>query len=332
MIPIFKSREDNLKEYLVNELSKFIFSELSVDFLKSADLEFMKDVPIPIAPEDLKAFTEKGLSTTQIADNIAIVIGCDTHFKHVDSYLKYLNKLFDDKLVLVFAKKGEEALKIGNYRKGLAYLRAGLMFRNEALESMFTYANGCRYWYLSMEGEEGEEDLITLLKDEARTYFEYCTDAYPKFPQAWYYLGYSYLNQGLYLRAQIAWKHYMQCAGSDDPENIKEIEGRLVELKDPVKIEEGVNLLLAGRLEEGLRILEPYVNTQYGKWWPLHFNLACAYREMGALEEAIEGFLKVLELSPSNYETMVALSELYAKTGDSEKSEKYLNKSKLVKK
>ena len=331
MIPIFKSREDKLKDYLVGEVKNFIFSEVSEEFLNSADLGFMKDIPIPIAPEDLKKFTENGLSTTQIADNMAIVIGSDTHFKYVDNYLQYLNKLFDDKLVLVFAKKGEDCLKIGNYRKGLAYLRAGLMFRNEALESMFCYANGCRFWYFSMEGEEDQDDLILTLKGEAKTYFEYCTEAYPEFPQAWYYLGYAYLNMGQYLRTQIAWKHYMKCAGSDDPENIKEIEGRLVELEDPVKIEAGVNLLAQGKMEEGLKVLEPYVDTQYGKWWPLHFNLACAYRELGHVNEAIEGFLKVLEYSPSNYDAMVALSELYAELGDAEKSEKYLNKSKLVK-
>ena len=331
MIPIFKSREDNLKDYLVSEVEHFMFSEVSAEFLLSAGLGFMKDVPIPIAPADLKDFTEKGMSTSKIADNIAVVIGADTHFKYVDRYLQYLNKLFDDKLVMVFASKGEECLKIGNYRKGLAYLRAAVMFRNEALESMFCYANGCRYWYLSMEGEEGNEALITILKDEARTYFEYCTSAYPQFPQAWYFLGYSYLNRGEYLKTQIAWKHYMQCCSEDDPENIKEIEGRLVELADPVKIEKGVNLLAAGRMEEGLRILEPYVNTQYGKWWPLHFNLACAYRELGAVQEAIEGFHKVLELVPSNYDAMVALYELYSETGNAEMAEKYLNKSKLVK-
>lgn len=331
MIPIFKSREDNLKDYLVSEVEHFMFSEISEEFLVSAGLGFMKDVPIPIAPADLKDFTEKGMSTNKIADNIAIVIGSDTHFKYVDNYLQYLNKLFDDRLVMVFASKGEECLKIGNYRKGMAYLRAAVMFRNEALESMFCYANGCRYWYLSMEGEEGNEELITILKDEARVYYEFCSSAYPQFPQAWYFLGYSYLNRGEYLKTQIAWKHYMQCAGEDDPENVKEIEGRLAELVDPVKIEKGVNLLAAGRMEEGLRILEPYVNTQYGKWWPLHFNLACAYRELGYLQEAIEGFHEVLKLVPSNYDAMVALYELYSETGNAEMAEKYLNKSKLVK-
>ena len=331
MIPIFKSREDKLKDYLVSEISHYIFSEVSEEFLSAADLGFMKDVPIPIGPEDLKAFTDTGLSTTQIADNMAIILGCDTHFKYADAYLQYLNKMFDDKLVLVFATKGEECLKIGNFKKGLAYLRAGLMFRNEALESMFCYANGCRFWYLSMEDEDGKEDLITLLKSEALEYFEHVTNKYPEFAQGWYYLGYAYINRGQYQRAQISWKHYMKCCGGDDPENIKEIEGRLVELDDPVKIEQGINLLSAGRIEDGLKILEPYVDTQYAKWWPLHFNLACAYRELGHRQEAIEGFLKVLELSPSNYDAMVALSELYAEVGDAEKAEKYLNKSKIVK-
>ena len=330
MLPIFKSREDKLNEYLKSELKDFMFTEVSEEFLNAADLSFMKDIPIPIKAEDLKSFMDKGLSTTQIADNISVVIGSDTHFKYVDSYLQYLHKLFDDKLVLVFAGKGEEALKIGNYRRGLAYLRAAMMFKDDALESMFCYANGCRFWYLSMEGEDGCDELILLLKNESREYFEHCTSAYPQFPQAWYYLGYAYLNMGQYQRTQIAWKHYMTCCGEDDPENIKEIEGRLVELEDPVKIEKGVNLLAGGRLEEGLRILEPYVDTEYGKWWPLHFNLACAYREMDHPEEAIEGFLKVLELNPSHYDSMIALYELYAEAGDSEKAEKYLNKSKLV--
>ena len=241
MLPIFKSREDKLKPYLESEVKNFIFTEISPEFLDMADLSFMRDIPIPIRQEDLKAFTENGLSTTQIADNIAVVIGCDTKFKYVDNYLQYLHKLFDEKLILVFANKGEECLKIGNYRKGLAYLRAAMMFKDDALESMFCYANGCRFWYLSMEGDDGVDDLILLLKNESREYFEHCTSAYPQFPQGWYYLGYAYLNMGQYQRTQIAWRHYMSCCGEDDPENIKEIEGRLVELEDPVKIEKGVN-------------------------------------------------------------------------------------------
>ena len=125
-----------------------------------------------------------------------------------------------------------------------------MMFKDDAVESMFCYANGCRYWYLSMEDEEGNDELILLLKAEAQEYFEHITSAYPDFPQAWYFLGYSYLNQGQYQRAQLCWKHYMGCCSEDDPENVKEIEKRLADLEDPVKIEKGVSLLSSGRIEE----------------------------------------------------------------------------------
>jgi len=331
MIPIFRTREDKFKEYLESQLKDYIFTEVSSEFLNMADLSFMDNVPIPVSSTDLKAFMDNGLSTTVIADNIAVVIGTDTHFKYVEKYLQYLHKLFDEKLIFVFINKGEACLEKGDYKKGLAYLRAAMMFKEDAVEAMFCYANGCRYWYLSMEDEEGKEELISLLKNEAREYFEHCTSVNPKFYQAWYFLGYAYVNMGQYQRAQIAWKHYMTCCGEDNPENIKEIEGRLASLDDPVKIEKGINLMSSGRVEEGLRILESYVDTDFAKWWPLHFNLASGYRELGYKNEAIEGFLKVLELSPSNYDAMVALYELYAELGDSEKAEKYLNKSKLVK-
>ncbi len=326
---MIKSREDKLGEYLQSELKDFMFSELSDEFLRTAELTFLSGVSVPIKQADIKAFMEKGLSTTELADNMAIVIGADIHFKYADEYLKYLNKLFDDKLVLVFASKGEECFKTGNYRRGAAYLRAAIMFRSDSPEALFSYANGCRLWYLSMEGEEGREDIILLLKSEARAYFEFCTNTKPEFAPAWYFLGYTYLNAGEYLRAQIAWKNYMKYGNPESDEG-KEIAERLSELEDPVKIENAIHLLAEGRIEEGLRILEPYVETEYGNWWPLHYNLACAYQELGFLEEAVEGFKRVLGLSPSHYDSMVALSELYAKLGDAENAEKYRNKSKLV--
>ena len=340
MLPIFRTREDKLKQYFSNQLNSFIFSELSAEFLRAADLDFLEGTPVPLTQDDLRGFVGSGVSTTQIADNMAVVIGSDTHFKYAEKYLRYLNKLFSADLVKVFAGKAEEAFKIGNYRKAMAYLRAGMMFREEDLTAIYAYACGCRYWYLSMEGSDEDQELIKVLKNEAFMYFDGLTTLYPEFPKGWYYLGYSYINAGQYLKAQIAWKHYIKAAGavpaesgaSEPEEDIKEITDRLAELDDPVKIEHGVGLLEAGHTMEALKILEPYVNTDYNKWWPLHFYLGCAYRELDCDAEAIEGFLNVLKLSPSNAEAMDALAELYARAGDAEKSEKYRNKAALVRK
>ena len=118
----------------------------------------------------------------------------------------------------------------------------------------------------------------------------------------------------------------------EDHENIKEIQDRIAELEDPIKIEKAVALLNAGQTIDALRILEPYSQTGYSKWWPLHMYLAQAYRELGYNTEAIEGYQKVLQLSPSNVDAMDALAELYAAAGEAEKAEKYRNKASLLRK
>ena len=184
MIPIFKSRKDKLRPYFENQLKNFVFTELSPEFLNSAGLGFLEGVPVPVHTEDIKAFADSGLNATKLADNIAVVLGSDTQFKYADKYLQLLNRMFDDKLVQVFASKAQEAMKTGNYRKGMAYLRAGMMFRQDSLEAMYSYALGCRFWYLQLEGSEEVEELIKILKAEAHEYFEHCTDAYPEFAEA----------------------------------------------------------------------------------------------------------------------------------------------------
>ena len=334
MLPVFRNREDRLLPLLQTQLSDMLFTEVPAEYLAGeADLSFMEKVPLPVRKEELYTLSESGLTALSIADNIAVVIGSNTHFKYAEPYLRFLNKLFDRRLIDVFAGKSGEAFKIGDYKKAMAYVRAGMMFRDDDLKAMFSYACGCRYWYLALEGSEEDTELIKILKSEASEYYEHLTDAYPEYAPGWYYLGYVYLNEGRYLKAQLAWKKYLSNADRDDTEQtapITEIEQRVEELTDPVKIEQGAALLQSGRLEEGLAVLEPYLNTEYSKWWPLHFYLASAYRELGHEKEAVEGFLNVLRLSPSNTDAMDALTALYEALGESEKAEKYRKKAEIV--
>lgn len=334
MLPVFRSRKDRLRPYMEKQLKDMLFIEMPVDALTDeADLSFMKGMPLPIKKEDLADLSGSGLSAVKLADNIAVVIGSDTQFRYADQYIRFLNRLFDAKLIKVFSGKAGEALKVGNYRLGMAYLRAGMCFRDDDKDAMFAYAGGCRYWYLGLEGSEEDTELIKILKSEASEYYEHLTDAYPEFAPGWYYLGYVYLNEGRYLKAQLAWKKYLAGADRDDVDQtapIEEIEQRVRELDDPVKIEQGAALLQSGKLEEGLAVLEPYVNTEYSRWWPLHFYLASAYRELGYQKEAVEGFKNVLRLSPSNVDAMDALAAVYRASGDTENAEKYAKKAELI--
>ena len=332
--PDFRKREDKLSGWLDGEVKTFLFDSFSDDYCTRTGMEFLRGVDIPIKPGDLAAFHgEGGLPVTDLADNMALVIGANTQFKYRDAYISYLALYFNEKLVDVLAQKGAEELKAGHYRKSCIYFRAALLLDSQSRESMFGYACCCREWYLSMEGED-EQELIAILKKEASEYFEHVTRVYPDYAPAYYFLGYAYINGGQYKKAELAWKKFLDLSekqeGAEERDEIKEIRERIASLADPVKIEEGVNLLTAGHLEDGLRILERYVGTDYDSWWPLHYYLASAYRELGFFEESIEGFRRVLALQPSHEESCECLAELYMAEGDADNAEKYRKKAEII--
>ena len=348
--PDFRKREDKLSGWLDGEVRTFLFDSFSDDYCTRTGMEFLRGVQIPIKPGDLAAFHgEGGLPVTDLADNMALVIGANTQFKYRDAYIAYLALYFNEKLVTVLAQKGADELKAQHYRKACIYFRAALLLDDQSKEAMFGYACCCREWYLSMEGED-QQELIAILKKESSEYFEHLTRVYPDDATAYYFLGYVYVNAGQYKKAELAWKKFVELSGaaladsvagtdtepaeetSKEREEIKEIRERLASLEDPVKIEEGVNLLTAGHLEDGLRILERYVGTDYDSWWPLHYYLGSAYRELGFFPEAIEGFKRVLALQPSHEESCECLADLYMAEGDAENAEKYRRKAEIIRK
>ena len=370
--PEFRKREDKLSGWLDGEVKTFLFDSFSDDYCTRTGMEFLRGVDIPIKPGDLAAFRgEGGLPVTDLADNMALVIGANTQFRYRDAYISYLALYFNEKLVDVLVQKGAEELKAQRYRKSCIYFRAALLLDDQSRDAMFGYACCCREWYLSMEGED-QQELISILKKESSEYFEHLTRVYPDHAAAYYFLGYVYVNAGQYKKAELAWKKFLKlseaaegstgmatgaegaasgtestAAGEENaaadadpgpaealPEKpeIAEIRERLASLEDPVKIEEGVNLLTAGHLEDGLRILERYVGTDYDSWWPLHYYLGSAYRELGFFEEAIEGFKRVLALHPSHEESCECLAELYMAEGDADNAEKYRRKAEIIRK
>lgn len=322
-------KTDLFKEYLEGEIKDFLFSELDPSFLAANDLAFLENIPVPIKKDDLKDFTENGLSTTKLADNMAFVIGADNSFKYCSYYIRFFKKLFNDNIVNVFISKAEALLSSSEYRKAMCYLRAAKLLDPTGLNAMFCYANGCRIWYQSMEGEDFTE-LISTLKSEANLYFAQTTNMYPEFAPAWYFLAYAYLNSGSYTKAELAFNHYLKQSEGQPEEDIKEVNERLADLKDPVIIEHGRDLLMAGNAQEAIEILSVYTEGKYSRWWPLYFYLGAGYEQLGNDLAAIENYRNVLKYNPSNYDAMISLSELYQKTGQEELAGKYSEKAKII--
>lgn len=322
-----RKRPDRVGQYLKRYLNDFVFDEFSDTFLeKSGVKELMKGVPIPLRKDDVEQFKGgQGLKTLHIAENMAWIMGIDPKFKYTEHYIAFLLKLYNHKIFEGMLKEGRDAAEKEDFDNACIHFRACLCMKPDYLHGMYSYARVCREMYL----KGGNEDYVGNFKAESIDFFELLTEEHPDFGQAYYYLGYAYLNLGLYAKSQITWKQFLE--KSKNPQDKREIKERLQQLEGPVKIEAGCNDVLAGRYEDGIHKLEPYVNSQFKTWWPLPYYLGVAYSRLGELNEAVDCFKNVLSLNPSHIETMEELANIYAVKGDQENQQKYSKKIELIK-
>jgi len=189
---------------------------------------------------------------------------------------------------------------------------------------MYSYARACRVMYEHSKNEE----YIGRFKAEALDWFEILTETHPRFAMGYYYLGYSYLNMGLYGKAKLAWQDYLKFGRNG--KDRREITKRLNQIAHPVAIEDGCLKIGAGRYEEGLDILEPYLKSQFKDWWPLHYYLGRGYVQADRISDAVAEFKKVLQMNGSHLETMKELLLIYEEQDDRANIKKYSEKIKLI--
>lgn len=322
-----KKLNDRIGKYLTPYLQNYLFDELSENYLKKAGLDdILTGVSVPVRRDEVET-----ISTLSIAKGMAFVMGCDPTFQYVGNYVAYILRISDKRFAGGLVAEGVEAAQEKDYITACIYFRAAMIIDPENIDALYCYGRACKDAY-----EQGEEeDYIARFKAESIEAFEKVTLRKPDFAEAYYFLGYGYINLGLYVKAKLTWEDFIRL--SADEEKKKEIEERLANLTDPVKIEEGYNAVMAGRFEEGLNILTPYKTGKYSDWWPLwyyigtaHQVLAAATNDRAMMEEAIEDFKKVLLLSPSNREAMDELVRAYEAIGDDAMVEKYKKKLAIV--
>jgi len=324
MAKLFPTKK--LNKYFKHYLDEFIFNELSPKALERfGAAEILENAPVPMNEQDMKDLVEgKGLSAIRLAENMIVVMGADPLFVYNDKYAEFVQKIFNGKATIGIIDAGEKSATKGKVEEACIYFRAALVLDPEIFEAMYSYAMATRAIYQA----GGEEELIGNFKAESFRYLEGVTELYPDFSEAYYYLGYAYLNMGLYLKASLTWKSFLET--SNDSEKRREIKERFDALKNPVEIEKGVNEIASGRFESGITTLEKFTVGEYANWWPLHYYLGIGYSACGDYNKGIEEFKRVLSLSPSHIETMEELVELYRIIGDHENEEKYLNKIELI--
>ncbi len=329
--------KDRIGEYLIPYIAEYVFDELSENYLKRAGAkDILSDIPVPIKKTEL---TE--LTNLKIARSMAMVIGCDINFPHKDKYIEYINRTFGSDFVPPLLNEGVELASNGEYERACICFRGALMLAPDNPDTYYCYGRACKDCYENGEGEE----YVGRFKAESLEAFERMTIIAPKDERGFYFLGYGYLNLGLYMKAKLTFEEYLKLADSvpeetagipkefldDHQEILGEIKDWITKLESPVEIEKAYNLILAGRYPEGIDALLPFKEEkQYRDWWPLYYYLGIGYKNLGMYDEAISNYKTVLKFAPSDIATMEELVEIYSLLGDDDSADKYRSKIKVV--
>lgn len=352
--------KERLKPYFEELAKSYIFNELAVDFLKRIGAEdILMGVPMPIKESMLTGTAGTGasdadgvgaasaassgvsLTVLDIARAAAVVVGCDPNFPYADVYIQFLQRIFKEKTEEVLVNEGYEKFSgaDGTEKRLLeaaCFFRAALCINPESQNGLYGYALCCREIYLNADRMDDEE-YIGKFKAESIEILETLTNLHPDFAFTYYYLGYAYLNMGLYTKAYLTWNDFLEKIKGDPAEGevsdeINEIKERLSSLAAPMEIEAGVTAVTSGRYHEGIEILSQYTEGELSAWWPMHYYIGVAYESTGDAENAVAAFKKALTLSPSNIDVMDELAAIYHALGDTENETKYAKKIEVVRK
>ena len=249
------------------------------------------ELPVPVRIEKLLEDINKqdeidGITLNNIIDGIIYILGTDNNFKYKQDYkemFEALNFEFLPYIIYIINNgiKTEDSVIYGK----------ALINNEENEKTCFIYASCLEK--MGMELHEKGNDQSRYFLEEANLYFEKCLDYNDKFSLAYYKLGYYYKRKQQYVKAQLIWQRHQEL--DDDDLRIEEIRNELLQLKPYVDYENGYNLVLKERPEEGLDLLLPLVKDFSG-WWNLLFFIGLAYRALGEYAIAEAYFENVLKI------------------------------------
>lgn len=342
--PMAEGKKDRISGYLTPLNRDMLFGELSSDFLHIMGAgDILSGVPVPISEG------ENGqIAVKSIVLDMAKVIGADPDFVYAKQYLTYIKTVAGDQAEPMLVSEAAKLADEGRYEEACMLLRTALAIEPKSRAALYLYGRACKACYEKAAETESEggitqkgEAYIAAFKAESMDIFEVLTMMHPDFAMGYYFLGYAYLNLGLYLKTKLTWDDFLKYSSSADEngsglddqqlEDLRnEISSMLLDLEEPVAIEKGCNQIMQGDFLGGRDTLSRFKEGRYENWWPLWYYLGVAESALGNLDEAIADLKKVLTLSPSNTDVMDELAQLYEAAGDQANALKYRNKIALI--
>ncbi|WP_165000464.1 tetratricopeptide repeat protein [Anaerophilus nitritogenes] len=316
---------ERIEKHIKDRLEKIMFIELRKDVhLSDSKFEILKEIPIPISINELvkpiqEGQTDYNFSLASMARGMIMVIGLDHKFKYIDDYKKFLYE-FDENILNYIAYEGLKFADEKNFYDALIYFKAIVTLENTDINGLYNYARICE----DIAQKQEDESIKTEFNKEGVESLEIITEKYPDFSLSYYHLGFHYVKDKTFKKAELTWSKCLEL--EIDEEKRKEILINLKEIKDQIQYEEGYTLILENKVSLGLEKLIPLIE-RYGDWWNLLFFIGLGYRQIGEVNRSIEYFKRILTIKPTQVDTLNELGLCYAMIRDFEKSEKYFKKA-----
>ena len=338
-----------VEKYFKKTMDQIVFINLNDNFVdKHPALRFLKGIPIPVmlsvVEEEAKKNGGKGsFSPAAAAQAMVFVIGSDENFPYAEQYKRFL-KYNIKGLRMAILSQGLDCAGVGDMMRAAILFRAadiyerwektteaikGPMLINsrtpESADALFNYARACRDIYMD-ENEEDEVKKVAFREESVRK-FEQCIKEFPNFDQAYYFLGFFYMNKKRYEEAKELWTKFLKISG--EQAMMDDVRERMDQVDDLILYEKGTLEVMNDRATEGLAILLP-LYEKYKEWWNLLFFIGLAYRKLGEFEAAMPFFQEVIRLRPSQGDACNELGLCYASLSDFDSAEKYFKKAALL--
>ncbi|MBF4696010.1 tetratricopeptide repeat protein [Fusibacter ferrireducens] len=305
-----------IETYLKKFLDEVVFIELKAEKkIKLRTIELNPSIPIPVCIDNLAETIKENnieiIPPLAIIKGLIYVLGAEPEFKHVAYYVDLIKDI-DIEMPLKILNDALNFASLKEYYRAILYLNACLKIDSDNLDTLYNL--GRCYHDLYQETTESEYE------EQSAAYFKKTVEIDPTFGLGYYQLGIFFYNRENFKQAEKLWVKALSFELDQDVK--EEIVTFLGKCRDRSTYETGYELVLNGRIDEGLELLKS-IEEEHGDWWNLNFFIGLAYRFQEEHETALKYFLKVLTLNTGHIQTMNEIGICLLSLGDYDEALKY---------
>lgn len=271
---------------------------------------FIEDLAVKIKENDMDE-----IPVVALIKGLVYAVGAQAELPYRPFYIDLL-KHIDPEIGVRILSDGIRFAEEGQYSNAILYFNTVLAMDHESIDALYNMGRA----FDDLCDKEARSDLRVLSK----WCYEKTITIDPSFAYGHFSLGFALYNDEKFSEAQ---RHWLSALNGDLPEEMREeLVVGLGKVKDRATYERGYELILAGRVEEGLELLKA-LEDDHDEWWNLLFFIGLGYRMLEQYEDALGYFLKVMTLNTGHIKTMNEIAICLLSLGDFTEAERYLKEA-----